>query len=139
MLGLMMSPAWQTVWHVTDAHRVPEVLRQGLLPGIGVRSRRVREKKAAVFVFPDWTSLSDGLTNWLGEASSYRQAILELRVPKPWLVHHRVRLEARIERAVPPEMIRVLVPDIDEWDGTYPGQLPTTLDADEDEDVAWSM
>ena len=124
------TSSFQTVWHVVDAHHAADVMRQGLIPRIGARSRRARENKAAVYVFPDWTSLVDGLTNWLGEASNYRQAILELRVPKSWLVHHNIRLEATIERPVPPEMIRVLVPDIDEWDGVYPGELPEdTADA----------
>jgi hypothetical protein len=95
-------------------------MRDGLRPMIGVRSKRVREKKPGVYVFDDWTSLLDALASWLGEASVYRQAILELRVPRSWIAPHPIRFEARIDRPVPPEMIRVLVPDIEEWDGEVP-------------------
>ena len=106
------------VWHVTFKRKVPSILRQGLEPRVGKRSRSVKEKVPAIYVFPDPTSLEDALTNWLGdEIPDAKLSILELIVPEDWINHDNLRWEARILRPVPPNMIKVVVPDIDDWTG----------------------
>ncbi len=111
------------VWHVTPSSSVPKIMQRGLTPRRGVR--RVNEQQNAIYVFPDSTSLIDALSNWLGdEFEDIPISLLELTVPNEWLDHHSVRWEAAITRPVPPNRIRVLVANLDDWNGDYPGGNP---------------
>lgn len=114
------------VWHVTTSASAEKILRQGLEPRIGPRSRSARETSRAIYVFPDGLSLVDGLSNWLADEfpDHVRLSVLELRVPGSWIEQDAFRWEAVILRDVPPERVRVLVPDLDEWNGTYPDGVP---------------
>jgi len=105
------------VWHVTEARNIPSIMQKGLEPRIGKSSRQAKETESAIYVFPDQTSMIDAITNWLGD-ETYRQAVLELTVPKSWVIESDIRWESRILQPVPPSMIKVVVSDIDEWDGS---------------------
>jgi hypothetical protein len=87
---------------------------------IGARSKSAGEKAKAIYVFPDWTSMIDGITNWLGDEIPYAMSILELTIPSDWMTHDNLRWEATISQIVPPDHIRVIVDDIDEWAGDHP-------------------
>lgn len=114
------------VWHVTRRSSVPRILRQGLVPRRGRLSRSAKEAEKAIYVFPDSTSLEDAMTNWLGdEMENESLSLLELTVPRDWVEQHDVRWEAQIRQPVPPDHIRVLVDDMDEWFGDYPGNPPS--------------
>lgn len=54
-------------WHVTFASRLCAIMRHGLLPRIGPRSRKCREQKPAVYFFTSVEEVENGLSNWLGE------------------------------------------------------------------------
>lgn len=113
------------VWHVTRRSAVPRILRQGLVPRRGRLSRSAKEQENAIYVFPDSTSLMDAMSNWLGdEMEEIELSLLELTVPRDWLVQDAVRWEARVTQPVPPDRIRVLVDDMDEWFGDYPDGNP---------------
>lgn len=113
------------VWHVTKRSSVASIIRNGLIPRVGPRSRSAKEVASAIYVFPDSISLEDAMTNWLGdEYEDIPISLLELTVPADWITHHTVRWEATIDRRVPPDHIKVLVIDMDEWNGKYPGGNP---------------
>jgi hypothetical protein len=95
------------------------------VPKRGARSRSARETQPAIFVFPDSVSMEDAITNWLDdEFEDIPLSLLELTVPRAWLTQHAIRWEAAIMQPVPPDRIRVLVPDLDTWHGEYPGGNP---------------
>jgi hypothetical protein len=102
-----------TVYHVTERHNVPTILRDGLIPKIGPRSKRAKEKTPRIYVFPDMTSMEDGVCNWLGDEFTKRTSLLEINVPDEWLTHDAVRWEATICQPVPPSCIKVIVDDMD--------------------------
>jgi hypothetical protein len=108
------------VYHATLKKHVPKIMKDGLLPKIGARSKSAGEKAKAIYVFPDWTSMIDGITNWLGDEIPYAMSILELTIPSDWMTHDNLRWEATISQIVPPDHIRVIVDDIDEWAGDHP-------------------
>lgn len=110
------------VYHVTTKRAASRIMRDGLQPKTGPRARSARERAPAIYVFPDWLSLEDGLTNWLSDQfdETTPLSVLELKVPRDWLVQDEVRWEARILQAVPPERIRVIIPDLDNHDGKAP-------------------
>jgi hypothetical protein len=112
-----MSTDQTRVYHVRETRLLDSILRDGLKPMIGPRSRSAGEDTPVIYVFPDSVSLIDGLTNWLGDELDMPCSILELTVPDDWLIHDDVRWECRITRAVPASHLRVVVPDVDTWDG----------------------
>jgi hypothetical protein len=114
------------VWHITPSVNVAKIMKQGLLPQIGKRSKSAKEKHKSLFVFPDSISMEDALTNWLGdELEDIPLSILELTIPSNWLIQHPIRYEEQINHIVPPSMIKILITDIDDWDGKYPGNPPS--------------
>jgi hypothetical protein len=113
------------VWHVTRTSALRSIMRQGLTPRIGARSRSAKEAEKAIYVFPDSISLEDAMTNWLGdEYEDIPISLLELTVPPSWVKQDNIRWEAVITQPVPPGRIRVLVKDMDDWNGQYPGGNP---------------
>lgn len=102
-----------TVYHVTERKNVPAIMRDGLIPKRGPRSRSAGERKKRIYVFPDMLSMEDGMSNWLADEFTHRTSLLELTVPDEWLVQDVVRWEATIDRIVPVSHIKVLVDDMD--------------------------
>ena len=110
----IMEEKMVDVWHVTEKQNVPNILKNGLEPRIGKSSRSAGEKEAAIYVFPDELSMEDAVTNWLGDETEYRQTALILRIPESWVTQDHLRWEATIKQPVPPHMIKVAIPDLDE-------------------------
>jgi hypothetical protein len=53
-------------YHVTLTRNVPKILREGLHPRRGPRSRRLGELHKDVYLFKSREDAADGLSNWLG-------------------------------------------------------------------------
>ena len=56
-----------TAYHVTLTRNVARIMREGLLPRRGSRSRRLGESREAVYLFKGREAAADGLANWLGD------------------------------------------------------------------------
>lgn len=54
-------------YHVTLAHHLPSILRQGLVPQIGANSQALGEHEARVYAFIDRQAMETALMNWMGE------------------------------------------------------------------------
>ncbi len=122
------------VYHVTPKRNVPRIMRDGLQPRIGPRSKKGREKIASIYVFPDWLSCEDGMSNWLIDEfdETTPLSVLELTIPTSWLHRDQLQWEAEIRQVVPPDHIRVVISNIDEWTGGTP---PGVNLASDDDDV----
>lgn len=70
-------------YHVTPYSNVPNILKQGLLIGIGRLSQSAGEIKNRIYMFKDKTDVEDALMNWLGdEFPDERLAVLKITLPK---------------------------------------------------------
>ena len=101
------------VYHVTEKRTVPKILKHGLVPKIGPRSKAAKEKTPKIYAFPDLLSMEDGVVNWLGDEFIHRTSLLELSIPKDWVTEDSVRWEVTIDRIIPANMIKVLIDDMD--------------------------
>jgi RNA:NAD 2'-phosphotransferase (TPT1/KptA family) len=52
-----------TAYHVTLTRNVPKILREGLHPRQGPRSRRLGESRKVVYLFKSREAAADGLAN----------------------------------------------------------------------------
>lgn len=75
--------ASRTVYHFSPAEHLPEIQRQGLIPQIGPRSRKLGEPRPAIYFFPTLAGAEDALMNWLGDEFDEAQPIALLRVNIP--------------------------------------------------------
>lgn len=102
-------------WHVTPTGSVRRIMKRGLIPQIGARSRSIGETEPAVYVFVTWADLEGALCNWLGVAYKPNQklTVLELTVPQDWIKSTGSDYERCIYQTVPPEQITVKM-DADE-------------------------
>ena len=102
-------------WHVTPVGSVRGILKNGLEPRVGPRSKSVGEDVPQIYVFTSWKELVGAVNGWLGVAyrKGVRMAVLELNVPSDWLgwSGRRDISENIIKREVPPTMIKVAIPD----------------------------
>ena len=115
------------VWHITEADSVPNILSVGLEPRVGPRSALLGEPQPMIYAFPDGESLTNALSNWLGDAfdDDAVLSVLEIEAPGHALVcDPDVGFEVCIGCAIPAKHIRVLVDDVDQWMGDYPGDPP---------------
>lgn len=71
-----------TFYHVTPARNVPSILRNGLTPQIGDRSKQISESPA-VFLFPSMEDAEDAVGGWLGDEFDDREPLALLRVTIP--------------------------------------------------------
>jgi hypothetical protein len=102
----------QTFFHVTRAEKLPAILREGLKPAIGRRSREADEPRPAVYIFPSEKAASDALATWLGEEFEPEADLLMLEVAlKPEQVcYPKGPHEALCYEPVPPDRIRAQRP-----------------------------
>ncbi|MCU0950277.1 MAG: hypothetical protein MUC68_04255 [Burkholderiaceae bacterium] len=96
-----------TFFHVTRAERLPSILRHGLQPAVGRRSRAADDRRPAVYVFPSAQAASDALATWLGDEYEHDAALVMLEVDVSCLQLHWPKGpdEAVCFDAVPPHCI----------------------------------
>ncbi len=101
-------------YHVTPTRNLFRIMREGLAPRIGPRSRRLGEAVAAVYLFEDADSLQDALDNWLGDefAEDAMLALLRVEVPAGTRLAEGAGFEMAAIDALPPECLSVLSRDL---------------------------
>jgi hypothetical protein len=98
-------------YHVTCTRTVPSILRRGLEPKIGPRSRKMGESLEAVYLFPDRDTVDDALMNWLGDEfpDDAASTMLEVSVPADArLIESPAEFELVVADRIQPDLIRVL-------------------------------
>ena len=55
------------MYHVTPATNLDAVMRDGLIPHMGLRSRQLGEAQPAVYLFPTINDVTNAVANWFGE------------------------------------------------------------------------
>lgn len=105
------------LYHITPTANVFNILEEGLRPAIGLRSEELGEDVARIYVFKDALAMEDALSNWLGEAFDYDEAlsIIELEVDDARVVIPDDMYEAYILETVAPSAIVRIVSEL-EWE-----------------------
>jgi hypothetical protein len=97
-------------FHVTPAANVYRILRDGLKPRIGDRSR-VMEQEDGIYLFKTQDDAADAVTNWLGDEFEDRErlALLEVTIPPDAKVlPSTADYEIVVSTPIPPEFIKVI-------------------------------
>jgi len=76
-----------TYYHVTKTSNVKSIMKNGLKPRVGKRSKKLNEKPS-VFLFKTKDHVEDAMMNWLGdELGDHPATLLKVKVPKHIPVH----------------------------------------------------
>lgn len=96
------------MFHVTPASNLPAILKRGLLPRVGERSRDFGEPQPRVYLFPTLTDCDTALGQWLGEwfcdqedMAGEEVALVVLEVDSAWLPLETAVTEVAFEVAIP--------------------------------------
>ena len=105
-------PASSTVYyHVTPTCNVPRIMREGLHPRRGPRSRRLGELHKAVYLFKGREDAADGLANWLGDELPEDEPVALIMVNLPagaCILDTTADYELVVADHIPPENLTVM-------------------------------
>jgi hypothetical protein len=118
-----------TLLHVTNSMNVSSIMKHGLQPLIGTRSQEANEFVPRVYAFPDENTMEDAITNGDIFDDDEPLSVLKVTVPQSWISQDEVEWEITIQQHVPPDMIKMYIPNIDDYI-TEDAQLPSVNAAD---------
>jgi hypothetical protein len=104
----------QTLYHVTPIQNLKKIMRDGLIPKRGVRSRAINEPTPAIYLFPSMADVESAMDGWMGNSFSDEARLALLAVILPPNIHPQINVEYErvVHDIIPPENIRVLSRDI---------------------------
>ena len=98
-----------TYFHLTPAENIPGILKEGLIPKLGVNRIDDTELGPAVFFFPSYDCVEDALLSWYGEISEGEDiALLEVELNLdeiPLYYDETVPFEVYSKTTIPPGCI----------------------------------
>jgi hypothetical protein len=97
-------------FHVTPTANVYRILRDGLKPRIGDRSR-VMEQEDGIYLFKTLEAAEDAVTNWLGDEFEDAESLALLEVtlpPDAKILPSTADYELVVGTSIPPEYIEVV-------------------------------
>ena len=94
-------------YHVTMSRSVHRIVRNGLVPTRGPRSRLLGESRDAVYLFRDRDAVDDALGSWLGDAlPDVPLTLLRVTVPaNATLLPTNADYEIVVADRIPPDSI----------------------------------
>ena len=103
-----------TAYHITLTRNVGRVLQDGLVPRIGPRSRRLKESRPAIYLFPTIEDAENAFSNWLGDefSENTRLALLKVTIPHTMEVFSDVPFECHVYDPIPAVCISVQSMDL---------------------------
>jgi hypothetical protein len=72
----------KSYYHITPAKNVASIKEKGLVPQVGDRSRKLKEK-SGIYLFNSKEDAEDGVDNWLGDEFPEGEPLATLRVDLP--------------------------------------------------------
>jgi hypothetical protein len=100
-----------TAYHVTLTRNVARIMREGLHPRRGPRSRRLGESHRAVYLFKGREDAADGLVNWLGDELPEDEPVALIMVSLPTgacILATTADYELVVADHIPPENLTVI-------------------------------
>lgn len=105
-----------TAYHITLTRNVAKVLSEGLVPRIGPRSRKLKEPRPAIYLFPTLADAETAYEHWLSEefSETTRLALLKVTIPHTIEVFSDAPYERHVYDAIPAICITVQTMDLGE-------------------------
>jgi hypothetical protein len=102
------------LYHITPTRNLSNVMKNGLVPKIGKRSKAFGEPKPAIYFFPDLKTVVDGIENWLAHefSENARLSLLEITLPPDMDVYSDVGFERHVYEVIPPNCIKIITKDV---------------------------
>jgi hypothetical protein len=81
-------------YHITPSKNVRKILKRGLLPSIGDRSKKIPEELPAIYLFNNLNDLEDAVMNWLADEFNEDEELTALIISIPEnnseniIIHH---------------------------------------------------
>jgi len=100
----------KTFYHVTPKKNIKSIMKYGLIPKIGSRSKKLKEERC-VFLFPSIEVMECALEQWFGECFSEKTtlAALEVAVPDDFPIQDStVGYEKVSKIPIPPAYIKMI-------------------------------
>lgn len=94
-------------FHVTPKSNLARILKTGLLPKIGARSKKLKEPNPAIYLFGSKEDAEEAVMNWLGDEFG-DSALVLLSVSLPTDSVTKDGFEYRVYDAVDPSKIEVI-------------------------------
>ena len=97
-------------YHITPKRNLPSIMKHGLIPQAGKRSKQLKEEEA-VFLFPSLEDLGNALCNWFGDCFDEDEILvsLEVHLPDSFPVENgAVGYEKISKTVIPPCYVRLL-------------------------------
>lgn len=94
-------------YHVTEAENLASIMRDGLVPSIGARSKALGEMRESIYFFPTEEDMNNALSNWLGEEFEDVEIAI-LNVSSDSIVEGEVDYEHISKTVIAPECITVV-------------------------------
>lgn len=103
----------QVFYHVTPARNIPHIMRDGLVPKMGRRARKLKEPVAGIYLFHSVDEASDAVANWLGDefGESTRLALLAITIPEDAQTVTGAGFETILTTSIPPQFITIVSRD----------------------------
>jgi len=100
-------------YHVTPTRNLSSILKHGLQPDIGVRSRRIKEKIPAIYLFDNLNSIEDALSSWMEVEFDEDEELSLLKITLPSNIRAEdTGFEYAVYENIPKKYIKVLSTDI---------------------------
>ena len=97
------------LFHVTPCCNVPNILREGLVPQIGLNSETAGEKVPGIYLFKDLGAVENALLNWLGdEFEDTPLSLLRVHISEAVLMREPESFEYVCRISIHPENIQVV-------------------------------
>ncbi len=96
-------------YHVTKSNNVSSIMKNGLLPSVGDRSKKFNERPS-IFLFRSRQDVEDAMMNWLGdELGDDPTTLLKIKIPHNIQVYPTsAGYERQVFDYIPPEYIQNL-------------------------------
>lgn len=118
----------EKIYHITPSENLSSILRKGLIPQKGERTRKILDEKAAIYCFPDKNSMEDAVMNWLGDEFDEDESLALLEIDTTGLegnVTGGAKYEIAITSVIPSKNIRVLSKDLATFVSESSGYIPS--------------
>lgn len=92
-------------YHVTPKSNLPSILKNGLIPTIGERSKLL-ETIPKVYLFPSKENLETALLNWLGEEfEDLQEDLIILEIDLSDTIYQKEAFELTVSEIIKPDLI----------------------------------
>jgi hypothetical protein len=119
LINIVENVTVNTAYHITLARNIQHVMADGLIPRVGPRSRKLKEPRPAIYLFPTLEDAETAYSHWLSDefSETTRLALLKVSIPHTIEVHTDAPFECHVYDPIPAVCLSVQTMDL----GNEPG------------------